>query len=144
MLVALLQSTWAFWFARDVVWTFGTFLLMLLTQLSLVGAAALIHQPVGHSSSARDYYFDVRQAVFGLCAAWIVLGGITDFAFIRSGFYPPELPFDLIVIFRAAALSIFVLMAWSRRPSHHWAGLLLATILQILWIVGISNNPNVA
>lgn len=62
MLVGLLQSTWAFWWARDVPWTFGTFFLMLLTQLALVGASALIHPPVDRSSSIRDYYFDVRPA----------------------------------------------------------------------------------
>jgi hypothetical protein len=142
LLVGLLQSTWAFWFARDLVWTFGSFLLMLLTQLSLLGAAALIHPPVDHSSSIRDYYFDVRRAVFGLCAAWIILGGITDFVFLRSGFYPPEIPFDVVVTFRTVALGIFVLMTWSNRPVLHWAGLAMAAVLQFVWILGISNNPN--
>jgi hypothetical protein len=66
MLIALLQNTWAMWFARDVIWTFGSFLLMLLTQLALVGASALIHPPLDHPSSVRDHYFEVRQATFGL------------------------------------------------------------------------------
>jgi len=68
LLVALLQNAWAFWIGRDVTWTFGAFLLMLTSQLALVGAASLIHPPESYTSGMQNYYFEVQKALFGLCA----------------------------------------------------------------------------
>jgi len=112
ILIALLQNAWAMWFARDVVWTFGTFLLYVFTVLALVGASALVHPPLDHPSSIRDHYFDVRRAVFGLCAAWIALGGIMDFIVAVNWPDPIVMPYGIMFTVRGVALLTFALMAW--------------------------------
>jgi len=140
LLVALLQNAWAFWFARDIAWTFGTFLLMLASQLALVGAATLIHPPDSYTSGLRDYYFEVREAVFGLCAVWIVLGGILDYVYINS--LSSELPFGVMFAFRAMGLLIFSYLAWSDRVAHHWVGIGALVMLQVGWVLTVSNNSD--
>jgi len=140
LLVALLQNVWAFWFAREIIWTFGVFLLMLVSQLALVGAATLIHPPDSYASSIRDYYFEVRRAVFGLCAVWIVVGGILDDMFINS--LPGNLPLAVMFAFRVAGLCIFLFLAWSDRPTHHWVGIAALVLIQAGWVITVSNNPS--
>lgn len=139
LLVALLQNAWAFWFARAITWTFTAFLLMLVSQLALVGAATLIHPPESYTSSIRDYYFEVRKAVFGLCAVWVVLGGILDYIFIDS--LPGDLPLGVMFAFRAMALFIFFYLAWSDRAAHHWVGIAALVMIQAGWVLLVSNNP---
>ena len=39
---------------------------------------------MNHSGSIQDYYFDVRRAVFGLCALWIVIGASMDWILVSS------------------------------------------------------------
>ena len=123
--------------------TFGTFLGMLLTQLALVVASTLIHPPDSHFSSIRDYYFDVRHAVFGLAAAWVVLGGVLD-SFILRPSITVVASFEVVLAFRAASLCIFAVMAWSDRPAHHWVGLAALAALQIGFVVSVSNDPTAA
>jgi hypothetical protein len=142
LLIALLQSTWAFWIYRDITWTFLTFLGMLLTQLALVGASALIHPPDGHFSSIRDYYFDVRHAVFGLTAAWLALGGVLAF-FLRPSITVVA-SFEDVVAIRAASLCIFAVLAWSDRPAYHWVGFAALAALQIWFIVSFTYDPTAA
>jgi len=139
LLVALLQNAWSFWFARVVTWTFGTFLLMLTSQLALVGAASLIHPPDSYTSGMRDYYFEVRKAVFGLCAVWVVLGGMLDYIYINS--LSSALPLDVMFTFRAMGLLIFLYLAWSNRAAHHWVGMAALALLQVGWVLIVSNKP---
>jgi len=142
LLIALLQNTWAMWAARDAIWTFGTFLLLVFNLLALVGASALIHPPPDHPSSNRDYYFEVRHAVFGLCAAWVILGGILDAVGLALG--PPDrpdLPYGTMFSLRGVAALTFGFMAWSDRPALHWACLAVSAALQLAWILGVSNSP---
>jgi hypothetical protein len=141
MLLALLQNTWAMWLAREVTWTFGTFLLLVLLQLGLVGASALINPLPGHSSSIRGHYFEMRKAVFGLCAAWVTLGGILDFVLAVTHPDLAGLPYGLMYAFRGAAFLVFVIMAWSDRPSHHWASFAVLSVLQIGWVLSVSYDP---
>jgi len=138
LLVALLQNAWAFWFARAITWTFGTFLLMLTSQLALVGAATLIHCPDSYTSGIRDYYYEVRKAVFGLCAVWVVAGGILDYIYSNS--LSGDLPLGVMFAFRTMGLVLFLFMAWSDRAAHHWAALGSLVILQAGWIVVVSND----
>jgi len=100
----------------------------------------LINPPPDHTSSIRDHYFDVRKAVFGLCGAWILLGGIFDNIGAWTGGQPlnPDLPHGLMYSIRGVALLVFVLMAWSDRQSHHWAGFIVAALIQLAWIIGVS------
>jgi hypothetical protein len=42
---------------------------------------------------------------------------------------------------RGVAIVTFAFMAQSDRPSHHWAGCAVLAVIQILWILGFSNNP---
>ena len=139
ILFALLQNTWAMWLFRNATWTFGHFLLLILVQLALVGASALIHPPPDYSSSIRDYYFEVRKAVYGLCVVWITSGAILDMFFMMT--VPGDLPYGLMFSIRGVAFLVFVFMAWSGRSSHHWAGLTVAGVIQFLWILGITYNP---
>jgi len=113
-------------------------------QLAIVGASALINPPPGHPSSIRDYYFDVRKAVFGLCAAWIILGGIFDVVgtWIVSLPLNPDLPYGFMFSIRGVALLVFAFMAWSDRESHHWAGFIVAALIPIGWIPGVSYHPS--
>jgi hypothetical protein len=143
LLIGLLQNAWAMWLARDVIWTFGTFLLYVFTVLALVGASALVHPPLDHPSSTRDHYFEVRPAVFGLCAAWIILGGIMDFIGAVNTPGPAVMPYDLMFTVRGVAILTFAFMAWSDRPSHHWAGCAVSAVIQIVWVLGVSNSPAV-
>lgn len=133
MLLALLQNSWAMWLARKADWTFLSFLLLILLQLALVGALALINPPADHASSIRDHYFDVRKAAFGLCAAWITLGGIFDGINPLTSAQPlnPDLPYGLMYSIRGVALLVFGFMAWSDRESHHWAGFSVAALIQV-------------
>jgi len=142
LLVALLQNAWAFWSARVITWTFATFLLMLASQLALVGSASLIHPPDGYTSGIRDYCFEVRTAVFGLCAVWIVLGGILEVIYIDS--LSSALPFNVMFAFRAVGLMAFLYMAWSDRAAHHWVGIVVLVLLQAGWVLTVSNNLGVA
>ena len=143
LLLALLQNSWAIWLARKLDWTFASFLLLILLQLAIVGASALINPPPDHPSSIRDRYFDARKAVFGLLAVWIVLGAIFDSIgrFASTGPLHPDLPIRLMYSIRGVALLVFVSMAWSDRESHHWAGFTVAALLQITWILGVSYHP---
>ena len=138
LLVALLQNAWAFWFARVITGTFATFLLMLTSQLALVGAASLIHAPDGYTSGMRDYYFEVRKAVFGLCAVWVVLGGILDYVYIDA--LPGVLSFGIMFAFRVMGLLIFLYMAWSDSAAQHWAGITALSMLQVGWVLTVSEN----
>lgn len=139
LLVSLLQNSWAMWVARDIVWTFGTFSLLIASSLSLVGACSLIHPPVTHFGGIQEYYFGVRRAVFGLCAVWIVIGASMDW--IVSSSLPIELPLGIMYTFRLLALCLFVVLMWSPRPSHHWAGFAVAATLQVGWILTVSYDP---
>ena len=143
MLLALLQNSWAMFMAQGADWTFFTFLVMILLQISIVGALALINPPPDYASSIRHYYFDVRKAVFGLLIAWIVIGGFFDMLGPLSSDQPldPNIPYALMYSIRAVAVAVFGLMAWSGRESHHWAGFIVASVIQALWIVGFSYNP---
>lgn len=136
-------ATEALWLARDAEWTFGSSLLLIFLQLAIVGASALINPPPDHASSIRDHYFDVRKAVFGLCAAWIMLGGIFDTIGSWTDRQPlnPGLPYGLMYSIRGVALLVFVFTAWSDRPSHHWAGFIVAALIQIGWVIGVSYSP---
>jgi hypothetical protein len=140
MLIALLQNTWAMWFTRDVIWTFGTFLLMVFSQLALVGAAALIHPPLNHTTSIREHYFEVRHAVFGLCAVWIIIGATIDsvLAVTVPGI---SMHWGMMLTIRGVAFLTFLFMAWSDRPSLHWACFAVSALLQLGWILEVTNSP---
>ena len=139
LLVSLLQNAWSMWIAHDIVWTFGTFSLLIVSNLALVGACSLIHPPVTHSGSTQEYYFGVRRAVFGLSAVWIVIGASMDWILVSS--LPIELPLGIMYNFRLLALCLFVFLMWSPRPSHHWFGFAVAVTLQVGWILAVSYDP---
>ncbi len=138
LLVALVQSTWTFWFYRGVAYTFVTFFLALMIALTQVGAAALILPPRGGTENMRDYYFGVRRAVYGLLGAWIVLGGVQEI--VTIGVVSPIAPVGVLVAFRGGAVGLCRdgLVEPSRR---HWGALAVLALLQIGWIATVSSNP---
>lgn len=84
----------------------------------------------------------MRSAVFSLCAAWIILGGTMDLmgAVNRPN---PVASYELMFTIRGVAILTFAFMAWSDRPSHHWAGCAVTVVIQIAWILGVSKSPAV-
>ncbi len=115
MLLALLQNTWAIFLAQGADWTFLSFLILIFMQLSIVG----------------------------LLIAWMILGGLFDALghLLMDVPLNRDLPFGLMYSIRAVAVTVFALMAWSARESHHWVGFIVAFLIQIIWIVGVSYNP---
>ena len=125
---------------RDVVWTFGHFLLLMLAQLALVGASALIQPPPDHSTSIRDYYFETRHAVFGLLSAWVIIGGIWETVLSNEALVS-GVPLAVLLTIRAVAVLPFAFLAWSNRPSHHWVGYAALALLQIVWVLQVTYSP---
>jgi hypothetical protein len=54
---------------------------------------------------------------------------------------PAVLPLGVMFTVRGIAILTFVFMAWSDRPSHHWAGFAVSAMLQLAWILEVSNSP---
>ncbi len=135
LLVALLQSTWGYWGFRDASWDFFRFMLALAPLLPIVGASYLIlprgEGPTGSSRSPRDHYFAVHRVVFLLLAAWIALGTIAELALVE-----PELHLGQGV--RLVATILLLALAFTRRPSLHWAGMALLAILQLLFVLFVT------
>jgi len=146
ILIALLQAAWAMWLSREVIWTFGLFLLLLFPKLALVGAAGLIHPPNDWPASVRDYYFEARKKVCGLCVVWVAGGAMGEIVLRGEVPEPVSVPWADFVIssaIRCLAIAVLLFMAWSDRPSHHWAALGFGATLLILFTFLSTNAPGI-
>jgi len=70
-----------------------------------------------------------------------VLGGLLDYIYINS--LSSQLPIGIMFAVRSIGLVVFVYMAWSNRAAHHWVGMAVLVMLQVGWVLAVSNNPNV-
>ena len=53
----------------------------------------------------------------------------------------PGVSLAVVLIIRAVAVLPFAFLAWSDRPSHHWAGFATLALLQVVWVLVVSNSP---
>jgi hypothetical protein len=81
----------------------------------------------------------VPSAVSSLCAAWIILG-VTMVLMGAANRPNPVARYELMFTVRGVAILTFAFLAWSDRPSHHWAGFAVSAVIQIAWIPGVRNS----
>jgi len=72
-LAATAAVFWVFWSFRDLEWTFGTFLLVLVSPaIVYYNACTIVPEMPGEVGSWRDYFFAVRRRYFLGFVAWVV------------------------------------------------------------------------
>jgi hypothetical protein len=52
-------------------------------------------------------------------------------------------PLPVLLIIRAVTVLPFAFLGWSCRPSQHWGGLAVLALLQVVWVLAVSNSPAV-
>ena len=137
-LLAMLQNAWATWMWHDVEWTFLTFVLLVLSNISIVAAAALILPDDADEKDLKDYYYRVQVPFYIFCALWLFFGGLMETALMEQSRSPIPLP--LMLSIRGIAIVLFVCLVFTKRPVFHWVGWAVCFALQIGWIIGVSND----
>ncbi len=131
LLVAHVQTWWAFFGLRDRVgWTFLTFLTVLVQPVLLYLLSVLVLPVIGPGECAdlRERYFEQARWFFGLFATLLVASLLRDLTLEGA---LPDLP---NVAFHLVLLSLAVTAAATRRTWFHEANAAVAAGLVGLYI----------
>ena len=137
-LLAMLQNAWATWLWHEVTWTFTTFMLLLLSNISIVAAASLILPDDDNEKDLKLYYFRVQRPFFVFCGFWLFFGGIMEISLSSQTSSP--IPLSIMLSIRAIAIAMFIYLTFVKKPSHHWVGFGAGALLQVGWIAAVSND----
>ena len=125
VLANCLVGFWAFWFYRDVEWTFFGFIITLAVPLlTYVHISLLVPPDPSVVSSWRDHFFGVRIPLFTAGAATFVAVAVSNQAILGI----PALHFLEWPVY--AAVAIYAIGLTSARPNLH-AALALASLCNV-------------
>ena len=136
LLYVVTVSFWVFWSLRDVVWTFGGFLLALMIPGTLYYCAAvLIPENPEDVDSWDAHYFAVHRRCFGGLAFWGLVTALSASVNLGMGIAHPAR------LVQGTVLTIGLVGASTSTRRVHVG---LAVLLTILTVVsaGVQLSPN--
>ena len=126
---------WTLWDYRSLQWVFWNFLLLLLPVFAIALAARVISVPANSFSvDLEDHYFANAGAFYSLLIVLNASWALSDFVNLTHLREVIASDSFILVRFGAAAVGLvqFSWLAYTRRPSHHWA-LLIMTVAYLLY-----------
>ena len=126
---------WTLWDYRSLQWVFWNFLLLLFPVFAIALAARVISVPANSFSvDLEDHYFANAGTFYSLLIVLNASWALSDFVNLTHLREVIASDSFILVRFGAAAvgLMLFSWLAYTRRPSHHWA-LLTVTVAYLLY-----------
>jgi hypothetical protein len=144
VLLMSLRSLWMLWSARDVAWDYGEYLLAALQPLLFALAARIVRYDPTSERSALEQYLARRRSLFGVLAIFPVV--LVTRSLLWNTGELPDAGVELYFVLTSSSilLAVFCWLAWSANPRHHWLGLGVLWLVNLVWSVFVQPSLSVA